>query len=70
MMLIELQPLLQSRKVAGCCRKSSGTRDQIDNIEKARIIEKPREFQKKTSTSASLTMLKSLCGSQQNVENS
>ena len=51
-------------------RKGRGTRDQIDNIEKARIIEKPREFQKKTSTSASLTMLKSLCGSQQNVENS
>ena len=44
-------------------RKGRGTRDQIANIEKA------REFLKK-STSASLTMLKPLCGSQQTVENS
>ena len=38
-------------------RKGRGTRDQIPNIHW--IIEKAREFQK-TSTSASLTMLKSL----------
>ena len=38
-------------------RKGRGTRDQIDNIHW--IIEKAREFQK-TSTSASLTMLKPL----------
>ena len=38
-------------------RKGRGTRDQIANI-------------KKTSTSASLTMPKSLCGAQQTVENS
>ena len=38
-------------------RKGRGTRDQISNI--CRIIEKAREFQKK-STSASLTMLKPL----------
>ena len=43
-------------------RKGRGTRDQIPNIHW--IIEKAREFQK-TSTSASLTMLKPLCGSQQ-----
>ena len=43
-------------------RKGRGTRDQIANI--CWITEKAREFQKKTSTSASLTMLKSLCGSQ------
>ena len=34
-------------------RKGRGTRDQIANIH--RIIEKAREFQKKASTSASLT---------------
>ena len=39
-------------------RKSRGTRDQIANIHS--IIEKARKFQKKTSTSASLTMLKPL----------
>ena len=39
-------------------RKGKGTRDQIVNI--CWIIEKAREFQKKTSTSASLTMLKPL----------
>ena len=39
-------------------RKGIGTRDQIANI--CWIIEKAREFQEKTSTSASLTTLKSL----------
>ena len=39
-------------------RKGIGTRDQIANIRW--IIEKAREFQKKTSTYASLTMLKPL----------
>ena len=39
-------------------RKGRGTRDQIANI--CWITERAREFQKKTSTSASLTMLKSL----------
>ena len=48
-------------------RKGRGTRDQIANIHW--IIKKAREFQK-TSTSALLTMLKQLCGSQQTVENS
>ena len=43
-------------------RKGRGTRDQIANIHW--IIEKAREFQKK-STSASLTTIKPLCGSQQ-----
>ena len=37
-------------------RKGRGTRVQIANI--CWIIEKAREFQKKTSTSASLTTLK------------
>ena len=37
-------------------RKGRGTRDQIANIR--RIIEKPKEFQKKTSISALLTMPK------------
>ena len=46
--------------------KGRGTRDQMANI--FWIIEKPREFQKKTS--ASLTMPKPLCGSQATVENS
>ena len=44
-------------------RKGRGTRDQVANI--LWIIEKSRKFQKKKSTSASLTMLKHLCGSQQ-----
>ena len=46
-------------------RKGTKTRDQIVNI--CWIVEKAREFQKKKkkSTSASLTMLKPLCGSQQ-----
>ena len=39
-------------------RKGRGTRDQIANIRW--IIEKAREFQKKTSTSALLTMPKPL----------
>ena len=39
-------------------RKGRGTRDQIDNI--CWIIEKAREFQKKTSISALLTMPKPL----------
>ena len=43
-------------------RKGRGTRDQIANI--CWIIEKAKELQK-TSTSASLTSLKPLCGSQQ-----
>ena len=46
-------------------RKGRGTRDQIANIHW--IIENAREFQK---TSASLTTLKPLFGSQQTVENS
>ena len=47
--------------------KGRGTRDQIANI--CWIIKKAREFQKKTSTSASLTTPKPLCGLQQAVEN-
>ena len=39
-------------------RKGRGTKNQIANIHW--IIEKAREFQKKTSTSASLTTLKPL----------
>ena len=50
-------------------RKGRGTRDQIANI--CWIIEKAREFQKKKSISALLTMPKPLlCGSQWTVENS
>ena len=51
-------------------RKGRGTRDQIANI--CWIIEKARKFQKKTSTSASLTMLKPLTVwiTKQTVENS
>ena len=41
-------------------RKFRGTRDQIANIHW--IIKKAREFQKKTSTSALLTMTKPLTG--------
>ena len=48
-------------------RKSRGTRDQIANS--CCIMEKVSEFQK-TSTSASLTVLKPLYRSQQTVENS
>ena len=47
-------------------RKGRGARGQIANIW---IIEKAREFQK-TSTSALLTMPKSLCGSPQMMKNS
>ena len=43
-------------------RKGRGTRDQ--NANTRYIMEKARECQK-TSNSASLTMLKPLCGSQQ-----
>ena len=48
-------------------RKGRGTRDQVANIHW--IIEKAKELKKKKSTSASLTMLKPLCESQQTVEN-
>ena len=48
-------------------RKGRGTREQIANI--CWTIEKAREFQN-TSTSASLTVLKPLCGSQQTMKNS
>ena len=48
-------------------RKGRGTRDQIANIRW--IIEKTRELQKK-STSSLLNITKSLCRSQQTVENS
>ena len=47
--------------------KDRGTRDQIANIHW--IIEK-EENSRKTSTPASLKMLKPLCGSQQTVGNS
>ena len=49
-------------------RKGRGTRDQIANIHW--IIKKASEFQKKTSTSASLTMPKPLTVFPQTVENS
>ena len=45
-------------------RKGRGTRDQIANIHWIR----KRKSSRKTSTSASLTMLNPLCGSQQAVE--
>ena len=48
-------------------RKGRGTRDQIANI--CWIMEKAREFQKNIYF-CSLTMPKSLCGSQQTMENS
>ena len=48
-------------------RKGRETRDQIAKIQW--IIQKTREFQKKTSTSASLTAPKPLCESQQTMEN-
>ena len=48
--------------------KAEETRVQIANI--CWIIEKAKEFQKKTSTFALLTTPKPLCGSQQTVENS
>ena len=43
-------------------RRGRGTRDQIANI--CWITEKARDFQKKTSTPASLTLLKPVYGSQ------
>ena len=55
------------RDVEAGFRRGRGTRDQIANT--YWIIEKARELKKK-STSASLTMLKPLCGSQQTMENS
>ena len=48
-------------------RKGRGTRDQIANI---LWIIKKRESSRKTSTSALSTTPKSLCGSQQTMENS
>ena len=48
--------------------KVNRTRDQIVNI--CWIMDKTRKFQKKKSTSASLTMLKPVCESQQIVEKS
>ena len=47
-------------------RKGRGTRDQIANIH---WITKKSKSSRKTSTSALLTMPKSLCGSQPTVEN-
>ena len=49
-------------------RRGGGTRGKISNIRC--IIEKAREFQKKTSTSALLITPKPLTGSQQTVVNS
>ena len=46
-------------------RKGTGTRNQIANI---RGSLKKQESSRKTSTSALLTMPKTLCGSQQTVE--
>ena len=63
-MLKILQPRLQQYvntelpDVQAGFRKGGGTRDQIANI--CWITEKAREFQRKTSTSASLTTLKPL----------
>ena len=48
-------------------RKGRGTRDPIANIH---WIIKKQGSSRKTSISASLTMLKPLCGSQQTVGNS
>ena len=64
---VRLQQYMNQGLPAGF-REGRGTRDQIANIRW--IIEKAREFQKKTSTSVSLTTLKPLCGSQQTVEES
>ena len=49
-------------------RKGRGTRDQIANIRW--IIQKAKEFQKKTFTFASLTMLKPLTVDHNKLENS
>ena len=64
-MLKILQARLQqyvNRELPDGFRKGRRTRDQIANM--CWIIEKAREFQKKTSISALLTMPKPLCGSQ------
>ena len=72
-MLKILQPRLQQHvnhelpDVQAGFRKGRGTRDKITSI--CGIIEKAREFHKKTSTFAFLTMPKTLCGPQQTVEN-
>ena len=51
-------------------RKVRGTRDQIAmEIHIKLVIEKAKEFQK-ASGSATLTMIKPVCGSQQTVKNS
>ena len=64
-----LQQYMKQRhpKVQTGFQKGRGTRDQIANIHW--IIEKTRELQKK-STSSLLNITKSLCRSQQTVENS
>ena len=49
-------------------RKGRGTRDQIANI--YWVIEKKQESSRKTFISVLLTMPKTLCGSQQTLENS
>ena len=51
-------------------RKGRGTRDQIINIQQIAGSLKKQESFRKTSISASSTMLNSLCRSQQTVENS
>ena len=66
--LVKILKILQARfqqyvncefpDVQAGLRKGRGTRNQIANI--CWVIEKAREFQKKTSTSALLTMLKPL----------
>ena len=72
-MLKILQATLQQYKhceladIQAGFRTGSGTRDQIANIHW--IIEKARNS-RKMSTSASLTVLRPLCGSQQTMENS
>ena len=58
---------LRTSKVQARFRKDRGTRDQIVNIHW--IIEKARDS-RKTSTSASLTILNLLTGPQQTVDNS
>ena len=69
-----LQPRLQQKMnwehsdVQAGFRKGRGTRDQIANIQ--RIIERKQRDSRKTSASASLTILKTLCGSQQTLKNS
>ena len=48
-------------------RKGRGSRDQIE-LPTSIESQKKKENSRKTSTSASLTMLKPLCGSQRTVE--